>query len=218
MKDYSYNQDERKDFILSYDITKDGQMIVKFNEGKNWIIPYNKVNEKILLNKMKKQLDKVDDIESKLEEKKNKYFPYFVGPLVAGLFISTFALSSEMAGEILIFAGTMGCLGILPLIPYLKINSKLNDLKKNKKFLEIEEKLNESVRTNQNTLVGVCNKTKKAIKDFPEDKPIFNINSFNYVPFSDLEQIMENIERNERFGFDYTEQEQIKGKTKKRTR
>ena len=218
MLDYSMNLDERKDFILGYDITKDGQMIIKFAEGKNWIVPYNEVNEKILLDKMKKQLDKVDDIESKLEEKKNKYFPYFVGPLVVGLLSSTFAFSSEMASEILIFSGVISSISLLPLIPYLKVNSKLNDLRKNKKFIEIEEKLNESARTNQNTLVGVCNKTKKAIKDFPEDKPIFNINSFNYVPFSDLEQIMENVERNERFGFDYTEQKQDKGKTRKRSK
>lgn len=220
---------DNKDFILGYKITVDGKIIIDFSpkkcfwfikkKSKPWPIPYSEGNEQIVLDKMKKQLDKFDDIECKLEKKKNNYFTWFLGFFLVGLFSSTFALSSEMVSEIIMVSSGSVCISMIPLIISLKINSKLNDLRKNVKFLEIEEKLNDSIRTNQNTLVDVSNKTKNIIKDFPKDRPVFDINSFNYVPFKDLEQIMENVDRNERFGFDYTKQEEpAKGIVRKKIR
>lgn len=219
MKDYSMNLDDRKDFVLGYDITSDGMIKIKFAKGKPWFVPYNAENEQILLAKMEKQLEKNDDIESKLEKKVTNCFVCFLGFVGAGLLVGTFAFNSDFVREIIITSSVACGFGIIPGILALKANSKLSDLRKNVRFLEMKEKLNKVVRSEQNTLVNVSSKTKNAIKDFPEDKPIFNINSFNYVPFSDLEQIIENVDRNDRFGFNYTQQEEpVIGVTRKRTR
>lgn len=207
MKDYSLNLEGRKDFILGYDITSEGMIRIKYAKGKPWFVPYNEENENIILGQMKKQLSNSDVYEKKFIDKIKKSVSLsviiFLFALIclfsAGDTIFLYYLAIAYVGASLI-SGVFA----------IKNKLKLNDLRKNIKFLEIEEKLNEAVKKEQNTLVDVSKRTKNVIKDFPEDRhrPVFNINSFNYVPFKDLEQIMENVERNEKFGFDYTKQEE----------
>lgn len=227
MKDYSMSSEERKDFILGYDITKDGQMIIKFAKGEHWVLPYNEENEKKLLQRMTEQVKVSDKKEEKLKENFERLLMairlicvtiviFNSGSAILSLFFPCIFLFLLEYGYVECYV--LGGVLLLGLITFIKNINILNDLKRNKKFLKMEEKLNNNIRSNQNVLANVSNKTKRTIKDFPKDKSVFNINSFNYVPFKDLEQIMENVERNERFGFDYTEQEQVKGKTRKRTR
>jgi hypothetical protein len=47
-----------------------------------------------------------------------------------------------------------------------------------------------------------------------DNKVVFTINNIDKVPFSDLEQIISNIEREDRFNFEYDELEQVKVKKK----
>ena len=219
MKDYSMSLEERKDFVLGYNITDDGQIIVKFAKGKPWNIPYNETNEQLLLDKIKRQVENTFGVEQKLKDKIIKSTVFLTVSLLSDFY---FFFNIFLGEDFIYFVSSSCVFTFASLIAgsiTFKYISKLKDLRRNKRFLNMEDKINSNIRNNQNALVNVSNKTKKAIKDFPEDKPIFNINSFNYVPYRDLEQIIENVNRNERFGFDYTEQEEVnRAKTRKKIR
>jgi len=104
-------------------------------------------------------------------------------------------------------------------IRYVNAKTLLKDLRKNKRFLAIKDTLNSNVRTNRNVLSNTSSKTKMMVAKTPEEKEVFNINSFNNVPYKDLIKIMDNIERSERFGFDYENVDiPSKPKTRKRVR
>ena len=60
MKDYSMNLEERKRFILGYKI-KSGFMKVKYALGIKDNLQYNEENEKIVLDKMRKQVSDIDE-------------------------------------------------------------------------------------------------------------------------------------------------------------
>lgn len=219
MKDYSMNLEERKDFILGYDITNDGRIKINFAKGKSWYVPYNEENEKIILNKMKKQLDNAAETEKKIIDKLT------TNALLSGIFFASTIIFVTLDASVLDLSPyIVSSISSLPIAATLltgffagKNKVKLDDLRKNLRFIEMEKKVNDNVRSEKNVLINVSNKTKKVIKDLPEDKPVFNVNNFNYVPFNDLRQIIENVDRNERFRFVYDEPQQInQPKTKKR--
>lgn len=221
MKDYSIKLEERKDFILGYDVTKDGQIKIKFAKGKPWYIPYNQENERKILDKMEGQLKNSATYEENLTKKvvNNRLMTYISGGLAIVSTAMTIGATTNLSTYTLIgMASVCASIGLVSGVNAIKNYVKLKDLRKNTQFLEMQDKLNQLVRKNENTLVDVSAKTKNVVKDFPEDVQIFNINSFNFVPFKDLEQIMENAARNEKFGFDYDTQEEVKGFTRKRVR
>jgi len=209
MKDYSLNLEERKDFILGYDVTEEGIINIKFANGDILPVPYNSENEKIVLDKMERQISNPKVIEKKFEEKNHKLFSVSGACICSAVFMFLLFISKGPNLQMpIIMSSIMVGTSLIPGVLAIKNNSKLKDLRKNIKFMnEMKEKLNQAVRSDDNTLVNVSKKTKDVIAGFPEERDIFDINSFNYVPFKDLEQIMENVARNERFGFDYTNQE-----------
>jgi len=219
MKDYSLNKKESEDFILGYDVTSDGKIIVKFAKGELFPLPYNEENERILLNKMKEQLKNSSSIEKKLKDilKTN----ITVGVIVLIFSILPVSLMPEFlnAPVAITMTSILASTSLMPFGIAFKNKLKINDLNKNIRFLEIEKKLNDNVRGENNILVNVSNKTKNVVKNYPEDREVFDINSFNYIPFKDLEQIIDNVDRNERFGFDYTNsKEPHKGIVRKKVR
>lgn len=219
MKDYSLSLEERKDFVLGYDITDDGMIMVNYATGEPFPLPYNEENEKILLAIMKKQLGNAPIYEKKLTNKFVKNLT--LSAILFGLgFIPAVRIFLGESVEYLNYASYafMGS-SLIPTFNAIKNKIKLNDLKKNIKFTEMEEKLNRVVRSEHNVLVNVSNKTVNVIREYPQNRPVFDINNFNYVKFNDLEQIMENVERNERFGFNYeSKEEPHKGIVRKRVR
>lgn len=222
MKDYSLNKKDRKDFILNFDITKDGKIIVNFAGGRILTLPYNQKNEQILISKMEEQVKKASGNEKKYIDKKDKYLKWFYRMLVTVVLSTIFILTSEIVWMDTIYALILSfsvIYGVSFIAQYVHMNNLLEDLQKNQRFLELQNKINKNIRSKNNVLVDVSKNTRDIIKSFPIEKEVFNVNSFNFVSERDLETIIENIDRNERFGFDYTEQEQpIKGVTKKRTR
>lgn len=212
MKDYSLNLEERKDFILRYDVTEDKMIKIIFAKGEPWYVPYNKENEDKILKKMEKQLENAEQYEKNIKKKFACSLLVFAGCIGAALF----PMLQMTGGENFLLYASLSSVSVgaslIPLGYVIKNNSKFKDLQKNIQFLEMKEKLNEVARSDENKLVNilvdVSKKTKDVIEDFPKDRDVFDINSFNYVPFKDLEQIMENVARNERFGFDYAKQEE----------
>ncbi len=223
MKDYSLNSEERKDFILGYEPIGDGNIAVKFAEGEPKPIPHTDKNEQIVIDKMKSQVANSSKFESKMIQKKKNYYSYFLSIICAFVISLNLGLEGYLEGyvtETILVASIIASCSIIPGTLYIRTKLKLKDLEKNKKFLAIEKKLNDNVRNiNQNVLVNVSKKTKDYVSESLEDNqvnPVFNINSFNYVPFKDLEQIIENVDSNERFGFEYDTEDNVL--TRKKTR
>lgn len=219
MKDYSMDLEERKKFILGYKI-KNGLMKVKYALGFKDNIQHNEENEKIVLDKMKKQVSNVDGEKFIKKEKDDINIFFTFGSVCAIASILLFCVKISPGLEVFAYiCRYMFALGGIILIPKGFISlSKLQDYKKNKRFIEVEEKINGNVRKHENMLVNVSAKTKNMVKNTPEDKPVFNINSFNYVPNRDLEQIMENIGRDEYFKYKYEKPSVKEAKPKTRTR
>ena len=221
MKDYSLNEKDRKDFVLDYKITKDGKIVVRLAKGEPLVLPYNEQNEQILLDKMEEQVAKASSDEKKMVENKNKYLKWFYR-MLGSIGVSTLViLASDIVFVDTIFALLLSfsaIYGVVSIVEFAHLGSVLEDLKRNKRFLEIQKKINDNVRSNNNVLNNVSSYTKNAIKKTSDKKPMFNINSFDKYPYDDFEIIMENIERDERFGFDYTESKKNRGTVKKRTR
>jgi len=204
MKDYSQNYEDSKKFILGYDIVE-GDIVIKFSNGEKYVVPNNEKNIEIILKKMEEQVNKVD--EEKFISRKKTNIKISIGCVIL-LVLSTVGLASTMQIEGLEIAKiTMFYLPTIATIPVIGNiivqNNKIKDLQKNKRFMSIKDEINQKVRNNENMLVKTSNKKKNIVLETPENKEVFNINSFNYVPFRDLEQIEENIERDEFFGFDY---------------
>lgn len=208
MKDYSSNIEERKDFILGYDITDSGEIKIKFAKGKPWYVPYNEENEKIILKKMESQLENSSVIMEKLQSKFSKHMASFVGFFCIALIPAIRMITSQNTPFLVASFSLLASASLVPGFLAIKNHIKCKDLEKNIKFLEIKDKTNKLARKDQNILVNVSSKTKNVIREFPEDKEIFDINSFNYIKFKDLEQIIENADRNEKFGFNYEKQEE----------
>lgn len=219
MKDYSMNCNERKDFILGYDIDeKHDTIIVNFANGEKWVVPYNDINESKLIEKMEQQVK--DSEKFCLKQNKINTNASVLSFISISICTSLMIIGRGWINPYLLYflVSAFGLASLFSFVRASKSKGKLDDLDKNMNFLEIQEKLNNNIRKrNQNVLVNTSKKTRDIISNTPEDKSVFNINSFNYVPYSDIDQIMENIERNERFGFAYEEQqEQTKPKTRTR--
>lgn len=70
-------------------------------------------------------------------------------------------------------------------------------------FLNNEELLNEKVKSNQNILSNTNTKTKELVTSTPEDARAFSLNTIDKIKCSELNTILENIKRDEQFGFEY---------------
>ena len=219
MKDYSMNLEERKRFILGYKI-KSGFMKVKYALGIKDNLQYNEENEKIVLDKMRKQVSDIDEDKFVRNKRNHIYFDFSSASLFTIASIFLFCVKQNLGLELFAYIfGSLLAIGGIALISngFVEL-SRLHDYKKNKRFIEIEDNINKNVRKHENMLVNVSTKTKNMVKSTPDNKPVFNINSFNYVPNRDLEQIMENIERDEYFKYKYVEPTVKETKPKTRTR
>lgn len=214
MKDYSLNQEEKSKFILNYK-ADNNKIHINFANGDKVIIPYTKENEEKILDVMERQVRLSD---TKLRNVKNEFLSAAVFG-VLGLLLSLVILLGSTLGVLTIsgkyfFLFNLS-LGLMLVDGTLLVQTKkeINDIKKNKYFLEHERTLNDRVKDNENMLYKTHNVTKKQVKNTKEDEVVFTINSVDNIPFSDLEQIMANIQREDTFEFDYPKEEKSKKKT-----
>ena len=183
-------------------------MKIKYALGFKDTVPYTEGNENKVLDKMKKQVSEIDG-EDFVETKKK----FCCVCMIFACIFGTVALYVIEAG--------IGIFTVFSLISIVFVASgigsiiKMMDYKKNKRFIDIEGKLNSKVRENENMLVNTSRKTRNMVNSTPENKPVFNINNFSFIPNRDLNQIMDNIDRNDYFNFEY---ETVQDKPKTRTR
>ena len=77
-------------------------------------------------------------------------------------------------------------------------------------FLNNEELLNRKVKSNQNILSNTNTKIKELVASTPEDAQVFSLNTIDKIKYEDLKTIIENIKRDEQFGFEYSSTEEEK--------
>lgn len=208
MKDYTFNNEDKKMFILSYKIKKDN-IIIKLASKEKYIIPYSIENEQKILERMKEQITENVDFERKSIKE------YIVLVLITiALGLGTMLIAGKLLPGLIANPSIKTLLSNMPTFVVALITltslvftestkSILKDFRKNKLYLEKEEELNNKVKDNQNILSNVSNKTKKMVESTPEDKEVFDINKIDKISLKDLKQLLENFKRDDDFGFDY---------------
>ena len=211
MKDYSLNYEDSKTFILNYKI-EDNQIIVNLACKKECIIPYSLVNEKELLKLMKEQVLDSKAFKSKQEKRFSASWKYAIWSGVMLVFnavmlatgSSSLPIAHGLCAGYFIFDATYRV--------YSMIDSKkkIKDVNKNIMFLNNEELLNRKVKSNQNILSNTNTKIKELVASTPEDAQVFSLNTIDKIKYEDLKTIIENIKRDEQFGFEYSSTEEEK--------
>ncbi len=205
MKNYSLNFKDSQTFILNYSV-KDNQLIVHLASGDDWFIPYTLENEKNLLERMKYQVLNSKKFIKKICE---SYSSCQSGIISNGVRVGA-CVFLVIVGNVIIdllfepLALIFGSCIIEDVCKMIYWRSYGIDILKNKMFIDNEELLNKKVRLNSNILFNINEKTKKLISSTPEGEPVFSLNNMDKFKYSELKKILENIKRDEQFGFDYS--------------
>lgn len=208
MNVYTLNIEDRKKFILNYKI-KNGNIIIRLASKEKYVIPYTEENEQKILERMKKQITENIDFERKAIK---EYVILTVLTYLLGF--GTFLIATRFIPGLIsypslktVFANipTFVASGFTLISAILTMSTKevLEDFRKNKLYLDKEEEINGKIKSNQNMLSNVSNKTKKIVEKATEDRPVLDINKMDKVSLQDLKQILENFKRDEEFDFDY---------------
>ena len=210
MKDYSLNEEERKNFILNY--TKEEEtIIVNFADGSSYTIPNTESNENKLEGKM------IDQVANSKERKHKAIKSTGIAVILMLLVFAASISGVHYLGNLSALKTIAYGLGIaavvnIPMfVKIIKNNSLLRDIEKNKFFVKNQEVINRGLN-NTNVLVN---------SNVPE-KEIITINDMDYsYKYNELKQIVANTERQETFSFDTfpendVEQEKPKVRTKRR--
>ena len=151
MKDYSANEFDRKTFILNYEVNpQDNVIVVNYADKTNEEIPYSTRAEKVLLEKMKKQVlnhhKEYEKAKKELKECTNKKkLALIVATIVLGMALSSFSLGFLNGIIALVYDGIILKM-MLKVLGFkqnnVKIRKKLSlieDYEKNLSFVENEE-------------------------------------------------------------------------------
>lgn len=211
MKDYSLNYEDSKTFILNYKI-EDNQIIVNLASGEEYIIPYSLENEKKLLEQMKEQVIDSDVFKSKQEKKFSVAWKWAIWSGTMLVFNAVVLATGSSSLPIVngICAGWFVFDTTYRVYSMIDSKKKIKDVNKNRMFLNNEELLNEKVKSNQNILSNTNTKTKELVASTPEDAQVFSLNTMDKIKYQELKTILENIKRDEQFGFEYSSTEEEK--------
>ena len=206
MKDYSLNLEDSKTFVLNYTV-KDNQITVKFANGENYVIPYTTENEVKLLKRMKTQVLQSDEYMSNQQKIFSSSWEWAIWS-VSMLALNGIALASDNSYLPIIVNGMFASWFAFDLgyRIYSMVDSKRNikDINKNRMLLNNEERLNEKVKVNHNVLAHTNKKTKEIVHSAPVNQPVFTLNSIDKIKYEELKKILENINREEELGLDYS--------------
>ncbi len=214
MYDYSENKETQKLFILNYQ-KQDDKIIIHFADGKMKKIPNTKVNEEKLLNKMERQLKKIDKLRNdiQIEIINNRAINILFGSLTLAF------LYTLIQGNNSLLCGSISLINCFVIIfesyQIKKLKKKRQELDKIKYFKENEEMLNTNIKKKENVLQNTSNKTKFLITtdmiNNNNDEKVFNINSIDKLSLEDLKTIRDNIALEKEFDFEYPDNLEEKG-------
>ena len=211
MRDYSLDYESSKTFILNYNI-ENNQIIVNLASGEKYIIPFSVDNEKRLLERMKNQVKDSSDYEYKQEKRFSSAWKWAIWSGIMLVFNSIILATGISALPVVngICAGWFVFDSSLRIYSMVDSKRKLKDIRKNRTFINNENTLSDNTKINQNVLSNVSTKTQELVTSTPEQKPIFTLNSIDKIGYEDLKKILENIQREEEFGFDYSDSQDEK--------
>ena len=211
MKDYSLNFEDSKTFILNYRV-EDNQIIVNLASGENYVIPYTLENGKNLLERMKTQVLSSSEFETKQEKRFSSAWKWAIWSGTMLAFNAIMLATGNTAVPVVsgICAGWFVFDTTYRIYSMVDSKRKIKDINKNRMFLNNEELLNQKVKSNQNILSDTDKKTKELVSTTPEDKPVFSLNNMDEIRYEELKKILENIKRDEQFGFDYSSAQEEK--------
>lgn len=207
MKDYSLNDEERKNFVLNY--TKEEETITaNFADGSSYTVPNTENNENKIEGKMIEQVVSSKGKEKKLVNSNTANILLICVVTIASI-VGVLSIKNIPTIKAIAFAiGAATTLNMPMLIKLAKNNSILKDIQKNRYFVNNQEVINRGI-TNTNVLANSNTKEE-----------VITINDIDYsYSYDELKQIVENTERQEQFDFDtFSKEEVSKPKTKTRRR
>ena len=204
MKDYTFNSEDKKNFILNYvvssNVVGEKNIIVKLASGEKMVVPYSKDNEKKILMKMREQ---VLNSKSYLDEMDyNKYISF--GLPFADIFLA-FGMYG-IFGESYILS-IPGILFLKNLAIGMNSRSKIKDIEKLKLFLENEE-LFKKDNMNSNVLSNISKKARDTI----DSKDDITLNDMDKFKYNDVRTMIDRSNRDKKLGLDYDTKRLVKGK------
>lgn len=206
MKDYSLNDEERKNFVLNY--TKEEETITaNFADGSSYTVPNTENNENKIEGKMIEQVVSSKGKEKKLVNSNTANILLICVVTIASI-VGVLSIKNIPTIKAIAFAiGAATTLNMPMLIKLAKNNSILKDIQKNRYFVKNQEVINRGI-TNTNVLANSNTKEE-----------VITINDIDYsYNYDELKQIVENTERQEQFDFDTFAKEEVANKPKKKTR
>ncbi len=208
MKDYTFELQDKKTFILYYEI-KDNDMILHLADGNTYTVPYTKDNEKRVLSKMEMQvvhtrIFKEDRRERNSKSGKRMLFYLFMILVNILLLINGAGIFSAIA------IGCFALAEICAVLTFIKSSNELNDAYKNTEFLEKKEELNEALKTNKNMLNNVKKETKDYVSSIINNNEELDINKIDEIPYDQLIIMLGNLKNAKTFNFDFSVDEEEK--------
>lgn len=148
MKRYVFSPKESSLFILNFEVNDD-IIVANYADGSKYELNYTDRSKDIFLNRMKKQIESFDEYEVILKEIiKRNLIDFFINLSTLGISLSLMInLSNIFINFILsicVFSISSGCLKELFINSYVK--DLLNDLYKNKNFVDNEIEINNNLR------------------------------------------------------------------------
>lgn len=201
MKDYSLNKYDKRDFILNYMIEND-QIKIRYADNKTYTIPYTSHNEKKIIKKMKLQVLNSGKFEDEQKENVKKNIKGLIANIVIlGLnILSIVYLDGGMISYII------SIISAFTLEAYtcniIKIKRALEDIEKNKLFINNEEEINKSIVENKNILNNVDKEVTEIIQSARDENNVINISSIENLKLKELKSLLEIILREKKLGFD----------------
>jgi len=208
----NYTLDKNTEFILGYKV-KNGKIHIKYANKKKGVVKHSKDKEEMILAKMEDQVlsSKTERYKKSCAERGNKNLSAYLILSGAALLAICCSLAVYLfpPAIISISVGLVGAIvvfGIHTRLPFIKVN----DIKKNKFFIDNKDEINEGIKENENDLTSILvntkNKTRKLVSERKGQDIPFDINVVDSLSYSELIKLRDNIRRDKSF----TKQEEEK--------
>ena len=187
MKDYSLNDDDYKEYILSYKID-DKKIIATLANGELYTLPYTEENEKEIIKKMEVQVRR-----AKIKPLKNiDKVLSVINPLLLPLAIINLIKNGGWFNTTILIGIIDGTIRYP--IRVIKNKLKKKDLRKLNYFLDHKKELNEKVEKIKDIKQGISKRAIKQIKsEHNKEKQPVTINNIDNYSLKDLKTIREYI-------------------------
>lgn len=198
MKNYTLNTEEKKNFIINYEILEDS-INVFYADGHNKHLPKTEEQIAMLDYTLENQVRRSSKYESNLCAKIASHLKVFLGSSLFLMLITLILLNQGMITSLL----TIDFLGGL-LIGYetdmiRRYRAILKDISKNKKFLENRDELLKVIDNNPMVLTNTTKKTQELIQEriSSEDalsRETITLNILDQISPEDMDIILANMQ------------------------